>query len=81
MQTNRQKHFYLRKALIIFLDMILIALGLLVSILLRFGDNPSPGMARHMMTVVRFSPVILGVSLFFLFVMGVYRVYWRCAIC
>lgn len=79
MQTNRQKHFYLRKALIIFLDMLLIALGLLISILLRFGENPSPGMTRHMMTVVRFSPVILGVSLFFLFVMGVYRVYWRFA--
>lgn len=79
MQTKRQRHFYLRKALIIFLDMVLIALGLLVAILLRFGDNPSPGMARHMMTVIRFSPVILGVSLFFLFVMGVYRVYWRFA--
>ena len=59
--------------------MLLIALGLLISILLRFGENPSPGMTRHMMTVVRFSPVILGVSLFFLFVMGVYRVYWRFA--
>lgn len=65
--------------MIILLDMILIALGLAVSLLLRFGDNPTPGMARHMMTVVRFSPVILGVSLFFLFVMGVYRVYWRFA--
>lgn len=79
MQTNRPKLFYLRKAMIIFLDMILIALGLLVSILLRFGDNPSRDMARHMMTIIRFSPVILGVSLFFLFVMGVYRVYWRFA--
>ena len=59
--------------------MLLIALGLLVSILLRFGDNPSPDKIRHMMTVVRFSPVILGVSLFFLLVMGVYRVYWRFA--
>ena len=59
--------------------MLLIALGLLISILLRFGENPSPGMTRHMVTVVRFSPVILGVSLFFLFVMGVYRVYWRFA--
>lgn len=79
MQKKRQGHFYLRKAMIILLDMILIALGLAVSLLLRFGDNPTPGMARHMMTVVRFSPVILGVSLFFLFVMGVYRVYWRFA--
>ena len=75
MQTNRQKHFYLRKALIIFLDMLLIALGLLISILLRFGENPSPGMTRHMMTVVRFSPVILGVSLFVQYVSRLYHVY------
>lgn len=79
MQTNRQRHFYIRKALVIFLDLILVALGLLISILLRFGDNPSPNTAKHMMTIVRFSPVLLSVSLFFLFVMGVYRVYWRFA--
>lgn len=69
-------HAWLKRALAVFLDVCLIALGIYLAVMLRYNGHMSQW---QMGRVAYFSPLMLFTFVAFLLVLGVYKITWRYA--
>ena len=67
---------WMRQATVILLDALLIVLGIVLAVLLRYGDNAKDG---YVLRIIRFSPIIVLSDLVVMSLFGVYKVNWRYA--
>lgn len=71
-----EKTNVVKKICILLLDAVFIALGIVLGVLLRYGDS---AYNWQLLRVVRFSPVVIAVDLIVMALLGAYNVRWRYA--
>ena len=65
-----------KQILILLLDAVFIALGIVLGVMMRYGGS---AYSWQLLRVVRFSPVVISVDLIMLALLGTYSVRWRYA--